>query len=200
MGLTALLLGVDVTSPDPAVRRDGLLLGVGLLSGTAFGLSALLVVTRGDRPGLLAWSRPSPGVWIGWTALAALQVAAFDGLALLLDRPLLAPEWRDAYRTAPALLLPLALVAVSIFEELFLRGLLQGALAATQVGPWGGVVLTALLFSLLHFPEDGFRFFDVFTSGLLLGLARRATGSSLTGMPAHVVGNLKVVVLLELLG
>lgn len=200
MGLTAVLLGIDLEATDPALRRDGLLLGVGLWGGAGVGALALWMVSRADRRGLLALTRPGTPTWIRWTVVLLLQVLCFDLLAHGLDRPLVPLEWRQLYQTAPPLLLPLGLVAVSIFEELFLRGFLQGRLTETKLGSLGAVGVTALLFSLLHFPEDGFRFFDVFTTGLLLGLARRATGSSLTGIPAHVLGNLKVVVMLELLG
>ncbi len=44
--------------------------------------------------------------------------------------------------------------------------------------------------------RDVWRFVEVLAGGALFGVARHRTGSSLTTMAPHVLGNLKVLVLL----
>jgi membrane protease YdiL (CAAX protease family) len=62
----------------------------------------------------------------------------------------------------------------------------------------GAIAITALLFTAVHVPDDAWRFADVLASSVLLGVARARTGSSLTMMLAHVLGNLKVLVVIAL--
>lgn len=120
----------------------------------------------------------------------------FAGLAALTQRPWVEPSWAHVYRTGPAALLAVGLVAASVFEELFLRGFLQGGLTTTRLGPAGAIAVTATLFALLHVPTDAWRFFEVASGGVVLGLARHTTRSSLTGIAPHVMGNLAVLAFL----
>jgi hypothetical protein len=199
IGATVAALGLDVESADPMVRRDGLLAGVGILAGTVVGAAVLAGVVRPAPRSALALERPGTRAIVGWTLVAAALIAAFDLGAWAIGRAPVEPSWVDAYRTAPVALLALALVATSIFEELFFRGLLQTALARTRLGVPGAVAITALLFTAVHVPDDAWRFADVLATSVLLGVARAHTGSSWTMMPAHVLGNMKVLVVLALL-
>jgi membrane protease YdiL (CAAX protease family) len=189
MGATASMVGEAAT---------GAIVGTGLLLGASAGLGVLLLVARPARRELLALERLSAVQLVTWLAAGAALTAAFDLTAWAMGRPLLAPEWVAAGKSAPLGLLPVALALTSVFEELYLRGFLQGGLARTRLGSWGAIGCTALLLSLLHFPADAWRFFDVLCSGALLGLARHRTGSSLAGMAPHVAGNLKVLVMIAL--
>jgi membrane protease YdiL (CAAX protease family) len=193
----ATVIGADLESADPALRHDGLLIGVGILAGAIAGGAALAIVVR-DAPRALAMVPVAPRVVIAWLLAAIALVATVDVAAWLVGRPLLDAAWVDAYRTAPVPLLAIALVITSIFEELYFRGLLQGALASTRVGPAGGIAIVALLFTLAHFPGDPWRFADVLASSVLLGVARQVTGSTLPGMIPHVLGNMFVLVVLAL--
>jgi uncharacterized protein len=180
------------------MQREGFILGAGILAGACAGLAVLLWVAAPARAELLGLKRvPLAGLLLWFLAGAAL-IGAVDLAASVLGRPLLPPEWVSAGKSAPPLLLPLALAVTSIFEELFLRGFFQGGLAKTRLGPWGALAVTALLFSALHFPQDAFRFADVFLGGTLLGLARHHTGSAYAGMAPHVAGNLKVLAMIAL--
>ena len=46
---------------------------------------------------------------------------------------------------------------------------------------------------MVHFPDSVFRFVEVLASGLLLGVMAHRSGSCVTSMPSHVLGNWKVV-------
>ncbi len=195
MAAAARVSGADVESTDPVVRHDGLLVGCGILGGALAGMLVLLVLAPRSS---LALVRPRMRAVALWLGAAVLLVAGFDVVGHALGRPLVEAAWRDVFRTGPVWLLALALVATSVFEELFVRGFLQTRLAATRVGGGGAIAITALLFALSHAPRDVFRFADVLAAGVLLALARQRSGSTITSMIPHVLGNLKVLVVIAL--
>lgn len=193
MSAAAAALGLNLESPRAEERGDGILIAVGILAGVLFGGALLAWVARPALRSALALERPTLRAFLGWTLVSLLLLFSVHGLGYLFGRPLAEPEWIDAYRTAPLALLGLALTLTSIFEELYFRGLLQTALTRTRIGAPGAVLATAVLFTAAHFPGNAFRFADVFLTALLLGVARRQSGSSLTMIPGHVLGNLAVL-------
>lgn len=193
---TATAVGADVASEDPVARRDGLLIGVGILGGVTAGGLVLAWLTRPAPEQVLAVARPAPLAALGWIVLLLAHGLLFDGISTLMGRPAIEPAWADAYRTAPVVLLVVALVATSIYEELYFRGLLQHTLAQSRIGVPGAIGAVALLFAIVHLPDDAVRFADVFSAGVLLGLARQQSGSTVPGMVGHVLGNLKVLAVL----
>ncbi len=88
-------------------------------------------------------------------------------------------------------ILVIALVP-AVCEELFFRGLLQ-PLAVKRFGPWLGVLVVAVGFSLFHLQAYGF--FSRMLLGLLLGLTVVFTGSLWMSILAHLANNLAAVVL-----
>lgn len=75
----------------------------------------------------------------------------------------------------------------AIGEELFFRGALQRVVIHLTRNPWVGIVLTAVLFSALHFQFSGFlpRMF----LGIVLGAFYWFSGSIYTSMIAHFANN-----------
>jgi membrane protease YdiL (CAAX protease family) len=75
--------------------------------------------------------------------------------------------------------------AAAFAEELLFRGFLQGSLEH-KLGRWRGVLLTSILFAVLH---DPWRLIPVFFIGLLLGYLASRGGSIYYAMVAHAVTN-----------
>ncbi|MBB1286278.1 CPBP family intramembrane metalloprotease [Flavisolibacter sp. BT320] len=79
------------------------------------------------------------------------------------------------------------LVFISLFagigEELFFRGILQRIFIRMTQNPWMGIVLTAAIFSGIHFQFYGF--FPRFLLGILLGAIYWYSGSLWTAILAH---------------
>lgn len=75
----------------------------------------------------------------------------------------------------------------AIGEELFFRGALQRIVIQLTRNPWVGIILTAVLFSALHFQFSGFlpRMF----LGIVLGAFYWFSGSIYTSMIAHFTNN-----------
>ena len=74
-------------------------------------------------------------------------------------------------------------------EEIFFRGYLLQALGSLVARPWFGVVVSAVLFALLHGLQNPALFADRLAFGLLAGLLVWRTGGLEAGIAAHVVNN-----------
>ena len=94
------------------------------------------------------------------------------------------------------LLLICVAILPGICEELLCRGTLLSGLRA-GLGPWGGALVTAFLFAILHLSP--WRFAPQFVLGLLLALVVYRTRSVLPAMLIHA-GHNGVLVLIELFG
>lgn len=79
-------------------------------------------------------------------------------------------------------------VAPGCAEELAFRGALLGALRKVA-GAGGAVVISAVLFGLIHLQPAGYRVPFALLLGLALGVLRLRTGSVVPGMIAHGVLN-----------
>jgi membrane protease YdiL (CAAX protease family) len=127
------------------------LLGVKLLTFVAVPAAILLVSGRYTvaefAPASLHWRALRPALWM---SLAALLMQSFLGRG-----------WRDiqdAHLPAWVLLVgtPLSFfwlaIEVGVVEEFFFRVLLQERLASALRSTWGGLVVAAVLFGLVHAP------------------------------------------------
>ncbi|RDJ00033.1 CPBP family intramembrane metalloprotease [Dyella solisilvae] len=100
----------------------------------------------------------------------------------------------------PVLLrLPLALIVVSLgplVEELLFRGVLLSAVSRHVGNAWA-IVLTALLFAVVHLPDLSFLWYalpNLALLGLVLGWLRVQSGSIWPAVLAHGMNNLLAVV------
>jgi membrane protease YdiL (CAAX protease family) len=107
-------------------------------------------------------------------------------------RVIVTPFQLDIYSSAsaagawPLLLLWLAIVVVTpIGEETLFRGFLfRGWLRAPR-DAWPAILLTSLLWALIHVQYDWFVIAQVFVFGVMLGWLRWASGSTLLTMILH---------------
>jgi hypothetical protein len=141
--------------------------------------------------GLIAPRRAE--VVLGIAATVAVIVAG-NVLSWLLGRSLVTSFQVDIYRTASAtgwlLWLWLAVVvATPIGEEILFRGFLfRGWLRAPR-DVWPVIVITSLLWAIIHVQYDWYVIGQVFVFGLLLGWMRWATGSTLLTILLHALIN-----------
>jgi membrane protease YdiL (CAAX protease family) len=84
-----------------------------------------------------------------------------------------------------ALLLVGAMAAIG--EELFFRGILQRILIGACKSPWGGIVLTAAIFSAFHGQFMGF--VPRMILGIILGALYWYSGSIIPAMAGHFIYN-----------
>jgi len=89
----------------------------------------------------------------------------------------------------------LAVAGAPIVEELFFRGLIQGAFTR-RVGPIPAIFITAVMFSVAHvFNEGLFAPLILFPAAVILGYLRYKTGRLAAGMVAHSVFNASMFLL-----
>lgn len=83
----------------------------------------------------------------------------------------------------------LTVVGAPIFEELFFRGLIQGAFSR-RIGPVPALFVTAVIFTLSHVPSEGILAPPVlFPAALVLGYLKLKTNRLSAGMVAHATFN-----------
>jgi len=95
----------------------------------------------------LTWRDLRPALWM---SLAALIMQSTLGSGLHDIREAHLPVWVLAVATP--LSFAWLIIEVGVVEEFFFRVLLQERLAAVSRSPWGGLVVAAVLFGLLHAP------------------------------------------------
>ncbi|MCH8551676.1 MAG: CPBP family intramembrane metalloprotease [Natronospirillum sp.] len=92
-------------------------------------------------------------------------------------------------------------VVAPVIEELVFRGYLFTAWRKTRLGLWGTVLLTSLIFSLVHAAQYSWLILIyLFVFSIILGLAREKTGSIWTPAILHVLNNAIAMVSLVYLG
>src|SRR5688500_20395214 len=86
MFATASIAGADVESTDPAVRRDGLLMGAGNLGGALAGSAVLALDARPEPPRILPLGRPRARALILALLAGGARLALIDRVALIAGR------------------------------------------------------------------------------------------------------------------
>jgi membrane protease YdiL (CAAX protease family) len=86
-------------------------------------------------------------------------------------------------------ILSLVLIGIlpAIFEELLFRGVIQNVLTKWFKGPWAAILITALIFSIIHMSFYGF--FVRFALGIILGLVFYYSGSLWLAIIFHFLYN-----------
>jgi membrane protease YdiL (CAAX protease family) len=122
--------------------------------------------------------------------LAAVLVAT-DLTSYSLGRPLVPDVMRDVYRTSwlPTLLFTLVVLA-PLGEETLFRGFFYQGIATSRAGPVVAIIMSTVVFALMHGQYDWYGVIGIAAIGLYLGVVRYRTGSLFLTMVLHSVGNL----------
>jgi uncharacterized protein len=165
-------------------------------AGYAFLFLVLLMIFRFqyDQPfwRSLAWKPVRlPPLWVvaaGW-----LTAFVVTGVAYLIRTPVTSNPLTELMQDRPSLIL-IGIFGVTLgplAEELIFRGFLQ-PLLVRGLGAAGGILVTAIPFGLLHFPEygDSWRHAVLITgAGAAFGWMRHATGSTKASALMHAAYN-----------
>jgi membrane protease YdiL (CAAX protease family) len=85
-------------------------------------------------------------------------------------------------------------VAAPVSEELFARGFLYRGWSESFLGPVGAIVLSSMVWTMLHLQYDWYFLGEVFSIGLLLGYLRYRSNSTWLTIILHGLNNLAAVV------
>ncbi|GAA1830764.1 lysostaphin resistance A-like protein [Microlunatus capsulatus] len=186
----------DVVYADYARQALAFERPVGML-GANLGIATLIPIACGIlwlvhrvHPRWLASVRPG----LRWRyLLVCLGIALVSLNGVLLLSQLAAPD-RPAVGLQPGfwgflvvILLTSPLQAAA--EEIFFRGYLLQALGSLVSQPWFGVVVSSVVFALLHGTQNLPLFVDRLAFGLLAAVLVWRTGGLEAGIAAHVVNN-----------
>ena len=142
----------------------------------------------------LIWPRRGEIVF-GVAAMVGLIVAG-NVLSWLVGRNLVTTFQLDIYKTASAggwlLWLWLAIVVLTpIGEEILFRGFLFRSWLHQPRDAWAVIVITSLLWALIHVQYDWYVIGQIFVFGLLLGWMGWATGSTILTILLHALINIE---------
>jgi CAAX protease family protein len=150
----------------------------------------LMVTVHQMRPRWLSSVRPR----IRWRYLLGslvIAVVALNGVMLLSTladhEPMRFHPQAGFWGFLVVILFTSPLQAVA--EEVFFRGYLMQALGSLVAQPWFGVVVSAVLFALLHGLQNLPLFVSRLAFGLLAGVLVWRTGGLEAGIAAHIVNN-----------
>ena len=175
---------------------NGLLLAIATIMGApvAVGMSWLFATIRkGRKP---AWYLALEAIPVmelcRWLLYLVAVIILSDLVTLSLNRPLVPEVMVDMYRTCQVkpLFWVALVVAAPVAEESLFRGFMFRGMAASRLGPAGAIVLTSLLWAMLHIQYDWYGIVSVFVLGLVLGVARHRTGSLYAPIVMHGLSNL----------
>ena len=192
--------GVNLSvMPDFSGDGVAVTLVIAVSTPVQVGLLALFAQRAGGSAAdYLGWTLPRRSELVFGVAAIIAVIIVTNIVSWLLGRGLVTQFQSDIYRTAdaagflPMLLLWLAVVvATPIGEETLFRGFLFRGWLRTPRDVWPIIVITALLFALIHVQYDWYVTGQVFVFGLLLGWMRWATGSTLLTILLHGVINLE---------
>ena len=128
----------------------------------------------------------------GWTAGVLALVLLSDWVTRAVGRSVVPEVMLDMYRTAGVA--PLfwfaVVVAAPIFEELFFRGFLFEGFRHSPIGALGAILVTSLVWTLIHIQYDVWGLGMIFLLGLFLGLVRLRTASVYAAIALHALVNL----------
>jgi uncharacterized protein len=200
MGFAALTL---VKGIDPArVDSDGTAVAIYTLISNPVEIVTLVLAIRlagADVLGYFGLDIPHRrDLAIAVAALAAVIVAA-DAVTLAIGKDMVPAFQLELHRTAqaegtlPWLWLAI-IVAAPIGEELLFRGFMFRGFIHEPRDALPGILVIALIWSMLHIQYDWFGASQVFVIGVLFGFVRWRTGSTTLVILMHMLLNLESVV------
>ena len=192
----ATFLSVIVLDLDPSESMGDLVaLGV---TASAIPCTALVLLILNRTPGIdpRSWLALLPvrtTTLLGWVVFAFVVLQLADLVTVELGRSPVPPIMETMIETTryTTLLWFALVIAAPVFEEVLFRGFLFEGLRRTRIGAGGTIVVTTLLWTLLHTAQyDQYFLTLIALIGILLGIARERSGSLYVPLAIHGVNNL----------
>ena len=149
-------------------------------------------MARRDFAEYLALNWPSSGELLRALAITAILLLAeslalsFVGAGEAPPDPYVSGEHADGF----LILLIGGCIAVPVMEEFVLRGFMFRGWSQSFLGPVGSIVLTSVLWGMIHTQYDWFGRFWIFVTGLALGYFRWRSNSTWLTVMVHSAINI----------
>jgi hypothetical protein len=183
-----------------SLSKSGLFLSVATFCTTLICSAAIIGIVKLKRSSklkdYLGLIRPNGSQLIRWAVVTMVFCVTFDLITVLLKRPMVPEFMTKAYASigSPWILWLAVIVAAPLFEELFFRGFVIKGLAESRLRWPGAVLISSGLWSLIHLQYRGYELVFVFLLGVILGVARVKTGSTLLTFLLHSLVNLAATI------
>ena len=212
-GLVAVAFGIQKYLSEPALNpsqlieiliSDGLLISLAVFASSIVctGLTIVFVKIRGrasiaEYLGLKPITKKRILILL---AITAGLVALSSAIDLIIEEPVNPDYMLSAYNTSiwPVLFWIAVVIFGPAFEEIFFRGFLFEGFRQSRLGIPGTVVLTALMWALLHVQYDIYGMSIIFVFGIVLGIVRYKTNSLFSTVLMHVFWNMVAMIELAL--
>ena len=126
-------------------------------------------------------------IWILYFAFSFLYGYSFE-----IEMP---NDFIEYSKAAPALMISIVfIIAAPIAEELLFRGYLFSQLINTKLGMYGTIILTSLLWTVLHAQYDFDILISIFFLGLVLGYVRYRYDSVYLAIVIHAIHNIQATI------
>jgi hypothetical protein len=186
-------------------KNNGFMLGIGTVVAAVLTAPLTLLVAR-LRKGpkiseYFAFSPVKPLELLKWLLITLAIVGVSDLLAFLMKKPIVPEMLIAQYKTAR--FVPLfffaIVIAAPVYEELLFRGFAFKGLLESKAGAIGAVMITGLVWSVIHLQYDIAQIFGIFVAGVVIGLARLNTKSIYPSVLMHSAMNLVVFIEIAIL-
>jgi uncharacterized protein len=183
------------------VVGSGLTISLSVITGLPAVLAALWIAIRPSRTPFADYLALRGTAWthflIGAVALGVV-VMGWDLLSRATGREVEPGFMGEVLKSARAdgalwLLVIAFCVAAPVTEEFFARGFLYRGWSESFLGPVGAILLSSLVWTVLHLQYDWFFLGEVFSMGLLLGYLRYRFNSTWLTVFLHGLNNLAAV-------
>lgn len=186
----------EITLEDlEELQSNGLLTSWSVIAGglVVIGLVLFFAKLRKNYsiPEYLSLKNVSKKEMVKWLIVTVIYVVVLDGIFYLFN--LSHGDWMvRTYTTAGFLpLLYLSIVVVApIWEEIFFRGFLFQGLQASRLGNNGALVISSVIWALIHSQYEAPTVFTIAIIGLILGYAKIKTESIYVPIAMHGLNNL----------
>lgn len=185
----------EIASLMEQMQFDGMVISLATIATLIVGSLAIIGIIKLKKHShlgaYLGLTLPNKQQVRYWFTVFGLLLILSELLSYSLDKYEPHEFMTSAYTSAePLWLLWIAMVvAAPIFEELFFRGFLLEGLRHTFMGATGAVILTSLLWAVIHTQYDLYYIVTIFVMGVVLGMARIQTGSVILPIGLHAFVN-----------
>jgi membrane protease YdiL (CAAX protease family) len=189
----------DITSLVNGLTSDGLLISLATILSGAVGTGFIvLFIKLRKSQGLgqyLALKPLSRKTIVSLAAILVLLLAASIALSSVWSQIEDSGFTVDAFKTSiwPPLFGLAVVIFAPLFEETFFRGFLFRGLES-PLGVAGTILLTSLLWALLHVQYNGYGMLQIFVLGIVFGSVRWKTRSLWAPLSLHAFWNLAAVI------
>jgi len=183
---------------------SGLVFSLAIITSTVIGLLLVAVFIRIQGSVSLAdylgWKPIRPRIILRLVLISVVMLAAVLIIGGIIGDDGDASFTTELYGNSGNV--PLFWLAViffaPLFEEVFFRGFLFVGLRASRAGPVTAIIITSLLWAIMHLQYNLFGIAQILSIGIIMGIVRHKTDSLWSPLIIHILWNAAAVISMAL--